>query len=56
MACLAPREDEEVANKFTEIFSKKYNIYLGYNTDSASKDEVGSGNDGHLFRVTAKRA
>ena len=53
---LVPREDEEVANKFTEIFSKKYNIYLGYNTESASKDEVGNGNDGHLFRVTAKIA
>lgn len=26
---LLPREDEEVANKFTEIFSKKYDVHLG---------------------------
>jgi len=29
---LIPREDGEVARKFTKIFSKKYNVFLGYNT------------------------
>ena len=27
-------QDEEVSQKFTEIFSKKYNIYVGYETKS----------------------
>jgi len=34
---LVPDEDEEIAKKFTEIFSKKHNVYLGYNTESVSK-------------------
>ena len=33
---LIPREDIDIAAKFTEIFSKKYNIYLGYNTEYVS--------------------
>lgn len=36
---LIPREDIDIAAKFTEIFSKKYNIYLGYNTEYVSKTE-----------------
>ncbi|HEU4605934.1 MAG TPA: dihydrolipoyl dehydrogenase [Nitrososphaera sp.] len=35
---LVPNEDEEVAKKFTEVFSKKYDVYLGYNVESVSKD------------------
>jgi mycothione reductase len=35
---LVPGEDEEVSQKFTEIFSKKYNVYLGYEATSVSKD------------------
>ena len=34
---LVPGEDEEVSQKFTEIFSKKYNVYLGYEATSVSK-------------------
>ncbi len=35
---LLPHEDEEISKKFTNIFSKKYNVYLGYNTESVSRD------------------
>lgn len=31
---LLPSEDEEISHKFTEVFSKKYNVYLGYNVES----------------------
>jgi mycothione reductase len=31
---LLPREDEEVARKFTEIFSKKYSVHLGASVQS----------------------
>jgi mycothione reductase len=51
---LIPREDEEVSNKLTEIFSKKYDVYLGYNTESVSKDKK-NGNRGD-FRVVARNA
>jgi mycothione reductase len=39
---LIPDEDEEISKKFTETFSKKYNVYLGYDTTYVSK---GSPND-----------
>src|SRR5205085_11945571 len=35
---LIPDEDEEISRKFTEIFSKKYNVYLGYETTYVSKE------------------
>ena len=35
---LIPNEDIDISTKFTEIFSKKYNIYLGYNTEKVSYD------------------
>lgn len=44
---LVPDEDEEIAAKFTEVFSKKYNVYLGYDTESVRKS-------GDTFRVAAK--
>jgi dihydrolipoamide dehydrogenase len=44
---LVPDEDGEVARKFTEVFSKKYNVYLGYSTESVSK------NSG-MFTIVAK--
>jgi dihydrolipoamide dehydrogenase len=44
---LVPDEDEEIATKFTEVFSKKYNVYLGYDTESVSKT-------GDTFKVAAK--
>lgn len=46
---LVPNEDEEVAAKFTELFSKKYNVYLGYNVESVSKDNA-------IFRVNANNS
>jgi len=49
---LIPDEDEEVSQKFTDIFSKKYNICLGYKVKSVSKD---MNNDSARFHVTATR-
>lgn len=46
---LVPDEDEEVAKKFTEVFSKKYNVHLDCMVESVSK----SGNN---FRVAAKNS
>jgi mycothione reductase len=46
---LIPNEDEEVSRKFTEIFSKKYTIHLGYETESVSKNK-------DEFHVTAKKS
>lgn len=44
---LIPDEDEEISQKFTEIFSKKYNVYLGYETESVTKKNKNIGkNDG----------
>ena len=34
---LVPAEDLEVKKKFTEIFSKKYNVYTNFNVDSVVK-------------------
>jgi len=34
---LIPREDEEVSKKFTKLFSKKYNVLLGYIVLSVEK-------------------
>lgn len=39
---LLPHEDEEISKKFTDIFSKKFNLYLGYNTESVSRDNNNS--------------
>jgi len=47
---LIPNEDEEISQKFTEIFSRKYNVYLRYETQSVSRQN-GSG-----FHVLAKQA
>jgi mycothione reductase len=46
---LVPREDEEVARKFTEVFSKKYSVYLGCRTESVSKSKG-------VFNVVAKNS
>jgi mycothione reductase len=57
---LIPNEDEEISYKFTEVFSKKYNVYLGYNVESVKKrksnNRNGSNNnidDLESFYVTA---
>ncbi|MGH9991960.1 MAG: dihydrolipoyl dehydrogenase family protein [Nitrososphaera sp.] len=46
---LLPAEDEEVAAKFTEIFSRKYNVYLGCEAVSVSKK-------GGMFTVRARNS
>jgi dihydrolipoamide dehydrogenase len=35
---VVPAEDEEVAIKFTEVFGRKYNLYLGFEPDSVEKN------------------
>jgi len=46
---LIPNEDEEVSEKFTQVFSKKYNVYVGHETEQVSKN-----NDSNQFHVVAK--
>ena len=46
---LIPGEDEEIAAKFTELFAKKYNLYLGYDTQSVKKN-------GLMFSVRARNS
>jgi dihydrolipoamide dehydrogenase len=50
---LIPDEDEEVSQKFTEIFSRKYNVYLGYETQCVSRQN--DGNSGTKFHVLAEQ-
>jgi mycothione reductase len=45
---LLPKEDKEISHKFTEVFSKKYNVYLGYDVELVSKD------DSNTFHIVAK--
>jgi mycothione reductase len=47
---LIPHEDEEVARKFTQVFSKKCNVYLGYDTESVGKKTGG------IFFVKARNS
>ena len=54
---LIPNEDEEISKKFTEVFSKKYNVYLGYETESVSKSKRNSDNDADsIFQIIAKNS
>jgi len=40
---LLPNEDEDISQNFTGVFSKKYNVFLGYETEYVSKiNEDGS--------------
>ena len=50
---LIPDEDEEVSQKFTEIFSRKYNVCLGYETQCVSRQN--DGNNDTKFHVLAKQ-
>lgn len=43
---LVPNEDEEISKRFTEIFSKRYNVLTGYNAVKVSKKV-----DGFIVRV-----
>ncbi len=52
---LIPNEDEEISHKFTEVFAKKYNVHLGYDVQSVTKNNIGSdGSDKSAFSVVAK--
>jgi dihydrolipoamide dehydrogenase len=54
---LIPGEDEEISRKFTEIFSKKYNVYLGYDTTFVSKENNNNNdNNSSKFCVIAKNS
>ncbi len=54
---LIPSEDKEISQKFTEIFSKKYNIHLGYTAESISKNEDKESKNGkEPFKVVAKNS
>jgi mycothione reductase len=46
---LIPHEDQQVAEKFTELFSRKCNVYLGYDTEHISKQ-------GDMFSVRARNS
>jgi mycothione reductase len=50
---LIPDEDEEISKKFTEIFSKKYNVYLGHDTTFVSR-ENNKTNNSSKFHLIAK--
>jgi len=50
---LIPNEDEEVSQKFTQIFSKKYNIYVDYETEYISREK--DTNHSNEFHVVAKQ-
>jgi mycothione reductase len=54
---LIPNEDEEISQKFTEVFSQKYNVYLGYRAESVTKrnSKAINNNNGNLdiFHLTA---
>jgi mycothione reductase len=52
---LIPDEDEEISKKFTEIFSKKFNVYLSYDTTLVSK-ENNNNNNSSKFHVIAKNS
>jgi mycothione reductase len=43
---LIPHEDREIAEKLTEVFSKRFNVYPGYNAQTVLKiKNKGEGND-----------
>jgi mycothione reductase len=45
---LIPQEDEDISMKFTELFLRKYNIFLGYNTESVRRRN-------ELYHVVARK-
>jgi len=53
---LIPNEDEEISRKFTEVFSKRYNVYLGHRTETITRkrrnNEMNGSSD--TFHITAK--
>ena len=54
---LIPKEDEEISHKFTEIFAKKYNLYLGFETKlvlSKNRSNNDSNSNGKRFHIIAE--
>jgi mycothione reductase len=52
---LIPNEDIDISTKFIEIFSKKYNVYLGYNTEKVSYSKNNNNSEQQkIFNVIAK--
>lgn len=49
---LLPNEDEDISQNFTQFFSKKYNVFLGYETEYVSKI---NDNGSKKFYVQAKK-
>jgi dihydrolipoamide dehydrogenase len=49
---LLPNEDEDISENFTKIFSKQYNVYLGYETKNVSELKD---NTNKKFYVQAKK-
>src|ERR671930_557140 len=57
---LIPQEDEDISKRFTEIFSKKYNVLLGYEAEFVTKkgcdDNSNSSNNNNKIHVIAKNS
>jgi mycothione reductase len=56
---LIPNEDEEISQKFTQVFSTKYNVFLGYSVESVTKkkkinDDNNTNGGSDTFHLTAK--
>lgn len=54
---LIPNEDEEISRKFTEVFAKKYNLYLGFETElvlSNNSSNNDSNSNDKRFHIIAK--
>lgn len=59
---LIPNEDKDISQKFTEVFSRKYNVYLGYSVESVTKKKETEKNGNNknrnsrseIFHITAK--
>lgn len=50
---LIPNEDKEISHKFTEVFAKKYNLYLEFETEIVLSNN-NSNNSDKKFRIIAK--
>jgi dihydrolipoamide dehydrogenase len=58
---LIPNEDKDISQKFTEVFSRKYNVYLGYTIESVTrkkekkkKNSNNKNSGSEIFHITAK--
>jgi mycothione reductase len=49
--CLIPNEDIDISTKITEIFSKKYNIYLGYNAEQVYCDSINNNSNNNQQNI-----